>query len=86
MFLATKIFPGKRFMFRNVRSPFSAARVFLCRAELFGAVVKVLLVLEAMRRRIIDAFGDECLSRQLTYASGFTVTLERVTWISEGFY
>ena len=35
---------------RNVRSPFPAARVILCRAQIVGAVVKVLLVLEAMRR------------------------------------
>ena len=41
--------PDKFLVLRNVRSPFSAARVVLCRTQLLGAVVKVLSAREAER-------------------------------------
>ena len=38
MCLATKIFPNKLYVLRNLRSPFSDARFILCRAQSFDAV------------------------------------------------
>ena len=85
MFLATKIFPDKLSVLRNVRSPFPAARFILCRAQSVDVVVKVMSVLVALRRRIIYVIGDESFSRQVICASEFAGTLEGLTWISEGY-
>ena len=48
-FLATKIFPDKLLALWNVRSPFSAARFTLCRAQFSDAVVRVMSVLVALK-------------------------------------
>ena len=72
-----------RFSFRCL---FSTARFILCPAQSFDAVVKVMSVPVALKRRIIYVFGDESLSRQGICASEFAVTPEGLTWISEGYH
>ena len=85
MFLASKIFPDKLSVLRNVRSPFSAARFILCRAQSFDAVVKVMSALVALKRRIICVFGNESFSRHVICASECAGTFEGLSWISEGY-
>ena len=77
--------PDKLSVLRNVRSPFSAARFILCRAQSCDAVVKVMSVLVALKRRIIYVFGDESFSRQVICASEFARTLDGLIWISVGY-
>ena len=54
-------------------------------SKIVDAVMKVMSVLVALKRRIICVFGDESFSRQVICASECAGTLEGLTWISEGY-
>ena len=54
--VATKIFPDKLSVLRNVRSSFSSSTFFFVTSKIVDVVVKVVSVLGALKRRISDLF------------------------------